>query len=94
MDKLVKFHLDRAGVSQVILYGAGAKKFEKEYMEKRRSEIEAAFLQKFGFSGNFELQYTPSRDRSAWRVRAADGRTNAALKREPGWLAQFANVKI
>lgn len=94
MDKAVRFYLDRPGTKEVVLNGSGVKKLEQEYMQKRLSEIEAAFLQKFGFNGTFELQYTPTRFRSAWRIRAADGRTGAALMREPGWLAQFARVKI
>lgn len=94
MDKVAKFYLDLPGTKEVILNGNGVKKFEKEYMKKRLSEIEAAFMQKFGFNGTFELQFMPTRFRSAWRIRAADRRTGAALKREPGWLAQFSRVKI
>ena len=93
MDK-TKFYLDIAGTKQVVLNGKGIEKLEREYMEKRLSEIEAAFMQHFGFSGKFELQFTPTRLRAVWRIRATDPRTGAALKREPGWLAQFARVKI
>ena len=94
-EKLVKFYLDRPGVSEVILLNK-RKTGELEYrhMSKLLSEIQASFLQTFGFQGGFELKYKPTQFRTAYRISASDARTSATLKRNPGWLAQFTKEKL
>ena len=89
--KAVKFWLDRAGAGEVILrHNPKVKNLEQEVMEQALSLVKAEFLAQFGFSGEFEIQYRPTPYRMAFRLRAADARTGAILKRHPGWLAKFS----
>lgn len=106
MNKDVKFYLDQAGVRDVVYQGGKLKNIEREVMERALSEVRAAFLQEFGFEGNFNLEFRYSKVggkgagyvngvRPNYRIRAADARTGAVLKRNPGWLGRFAkNAKL
>lgn len=75
-----------------IMKGEAISSLEQDIMMKKLSQIQAEFLQHFGFVGRFEVKRKETRSRRsrvAYRVVAADGRTTAALKKEPGWLAKF-----
>ena len=90
MSKDIKFWLDRPGVGEVILRNnEKLKSLEAQYAESILANVRASFLQTFGFSGTFEIQYSPTRFRSTYRIRAADAKTGAVLKKKPGWLRQF-----
>ena len=87
----VKFWLDQAGVSDVILMkNAKVDSLEREIMMNTLDEVRAAFLQEFGFQGEFNLSYEPTRLRSRFKIKAANARTGAVLKAHPGWLGRFS----
>lgn len=65
---------------------------EQQIMMQKLSQVKAEFFSTFGFEGSFDIKrtYTNSRrSRTTYRIVANDGRTTAALKRQPGWLAKF-----
>ena len=75
-------------------------KIEQQEIMNKLSNIQASFLQKFGFEGKFEVKSKTTSGviksggqyhggRTSWRIVAADAKTNNALKREPGWLAKY-----
>lgn len=75
-----------------IMKGAAISKIEQDIMMGRLNQIQAEFLQRFGFEGKFELKKVDTnskRSRTTFRIVPMDARTTAALKREPGWLAKF-----
>lgn len=95
MTKDTSFYLDTAGTGEVILRGNDKlEKLEYEYMQGVLAQIQAEFIQKFGFTGDFELIYQPTRFRSAYRIRSASARTTRALSKEPGWLGKFIRQKL
>lgn len=75
-----------------IMKGEAISDIEQDIMMSRLNQIQAEFLQRFGFEGKFELKRVDTqskRSRTTFRIVSADARTTAALKREPGWLAKF-----
>lgn len=85
---------------QELMQSEKVSKIEQQEIMNRLSNIQASFLQRFGFEGKFEVKsVTTSKvirssgqfhgGRTSWRIVAADARTTAVLKREPGWLAKF-----
>ena len=83
-----------------LMQSDGVSRLEQEIMTAKLANIEARFLQEFGFKGNFELKaittsgvFRSGRSlhggRTSWRIAAADKRTGAVLKRQPGWLGKF-----
>ena len=65
---------------------------ELRIMEEKLHIIEAAFFQRFGFAGAFEIRKVDTnskRSRTTFRICASDAKTGAILNREPEWLAQF-----
>jgi len=75
-----------------IMKGPEISRIEQEIMMSKLSQVKAAFLQHFGFEGEFEIKRVDTnsrRSRTTYRVVANNARTTAALKREPGWLGQF-----
>lgn len=75
-------------------------KIEQDLMMQKLGQIEASFLQEFGFQGKFEIKSRTTSGifkrggryhggRTSWRIVAADAKTGAALKRQPGWLGRF-----
>lgn len=95
MAKETNFYLDTAGTHEVILLGNDKlEKLEYEYMHNVLAQIQAEFLQTFGFTGDFELSYQPTRLRSAYRIRSASARTTRALNKQPGWLGKFIQQSL
>ena len=87
----VSIYYNEPGIRE-IMKGEGIASIEQDIMMKKLNQIQAEFLQRFGFAGKFELKKVDTRSRRSrisFRVVAADARTTAALKREPGWLAHF-----
>lgn len=85
---------------QELMQSEKVSKIEQQEIMNRLSNIQASFLQRFGFEGKFEVKSVTTSGviksggqfhggRTSWRIVAADARTTAALKREPGWLAKF-----
>lgn len=75
-----------------ILKGQPIANMEQQIMMQKLSQVQAEFLQHFGFEGKFELRRTNTnsrRSRTTFRIVASNARTSAALKREPGWLGKF-----
>ena len=65
---------------------------EQHMMMSKLNEIQAAFLQDFGFPGSFEIKRVDTnsaRSRTTFRIVASDARTTVVLKKRPGWLARF-----
>ena len=75
-----------------IMKGNGISSLEQQLMLQKLSQVQAEFLQHFGFNGRFEIKRVDTnsrRSRTTFRIVASDSRTTAALKREPGWLGKF-----
>ncbi len=75
-----------------IMKGKPISDIEQDIMMSRLNQVQAEFLQRFGFEGKFELKKVDTqskRSRTTFRIVSADARTTAALSREPGWLAKF-----
>lgn len=105
MAQKIKFYLDTQGVKQAIYQNEPLAQLEKQAMEKQLAQIQAAFLQDFGFEGKFrvEFMYRPATAKRApsgavrpvYRLYGDDARTIMALKKQPGWLARFsADAKL
>lgn len=87
----VSIYYNESGLRE-IMKGPEISHMEQQIMMQKLNQIQAEFLQHFGFVGRFEVKRKETRSRRsrvAYRVVAADGRTTAALKKEPGWLAKF-----
>ena len=94
MANRIRIYLDNDGVADILRYNPQLESMERNEMESRLSQIQAAFLQNFGFQGRFEIQAVQTRPgrthgRLSYRIRAADAKTNVALARNPGWIGQF-----
>ena len=91
----VGFYYDEAGLSRLLQRDPDLQKLEQEIMMQKLDEVRARFLQDFGTEGAFELKAASTggganhRPRTAFRICAADAKTGAILKRNPGWLGQF-----
>ena len=74
---------------------------EQEIMMQKKSEVEAAFLQKFGVPGAFKFSVVRTSNKTwfdkyhggrvIYRIIPDDARTYALLRKEPGWIDQFIN---
>lgn len=73
---------------------------EQQIMIQKKSQVEAAFLQKFGVPGRFKFSVVRSNPSKRWSGKWHGGRviyriipdsaqTYALLRKEPGWLDQF-----
>ena len=75
-----------------IMKGQPISNLEQQIMMNKLNQVQAEFLQHFGFNGGFEIKKIDTnsrRSRTTYRVVANNARTSAALKREPGWLGKF-----
>lgn len=75
-----------------IMKGPEISNMEQQIMMERLSRVKAEFLQTFGFEGSFAIESWDTkskRSRKAFKIHATDARTNAALKKQPGWLGKF-----
>ena len=94
MAHKVGIYYNESGMRQ-IMKGPEIANLEQQIMMQKLNLVQAEFLQHFGFAGRFEVKsYITSggrggRSRVAYKNSAADGRTTAALKKEPGWIAKF-----
>lgn len=91
MPHKIGIYYDQDGL-RAILKGQGIAQMEQQMMAQKLSRVEAEFLQHFGFEGGFEIKRVDTnsrRSRTTYRIVANNGRTGAALKREPGWLGKF-----
>lgn len=87
----ISIYYDEHGLRS-IMKGHEIADIEQNIMMNKLNQIQAEFMQHFGFVGNFEIKRkdtTSRRSRTTFRVVASDARTTAALKKEPGWLAKF-----
>lgn len=91
MAKKIGIYYDEQGLRN-IMKGHNMSQLEQQIMTQKLSQIEASFLQQFGFNGSFTLKAVTTnsrRGRVTYRIVAANARTTAVLKRQPGWLAKF-----
>ena len=75
-----------------IMKGPEISGIEQDLMMQKLSQIQAEFLQTFGFEGSFEIKRVDTnskRSRTTFRIVASDSRTAGVLKRQPGWMARF-----
>lgn len=75
-----------------IMKGNAISTIEQDIMMRKLNQIQAEFLQRFGFEGKFEVKRVDTnskRSRTTYRIVTSDSRTTAVLKKEPGWLAKF-----
>lgn len=94
MTKDVTFKLYQAGVRQEILKdNEKLQRLEYEYMHKLLGQIQAEFLQEFGFEGVFEFAPVQT-DRYGYKIRSGNARTTRALNKRPGWLGQFVKERL
>lgn len=91
MARKIGIYYDEKGLRD-IMKGPELANLEQNIMMERLTTIKAAFFQRFGFEGSFEVKMVDTnsrRSRTTFRIVASDARTTAVLKREPGWLARF-----
>lgn len=68
---------------------------EQDIIMQKLGEVQALFLQEFGFEGKFEVKKVTTsggrghRYRTSFRILATDPRTGRVLKQNPGWLGKF-----
>ena len=75
-----------------IMKGNAISTIEQDIMMRKLNQIQAEFLQRFGFEGKFEVKRVDTnskRSRTTYRIVTSDSRTTAVLKKKPGWLAKF-----
>lgn len=91
MAHKIGIYYDEKGLRD-IMKGTEIADLEQLIMMQKLDRIRAEFMQRFGFSGGFEIRKIDTnsrRSRTTFRIVASDVRTMAALKREPGWLNRF-----
>ena len=91
MAHKIGIYFDENGLRS-IMKGQAIQRIEQEIMQRKLSQVQNEFLQTFGFQGDFEIKAVATnsrRSRITYRITAANARTVAALKRQPGWLAKF-----
>lgn len=91
MAHKIGIYYDEKGLRN-IMKGTEIADLEQQIMMQKLDRIRAEFMQRFGFSGGFEIKKIDTnsrRSRTTFRIVASDARTMTALKREPGWLARF-----
>lgn len=91
MAKKIGIYYDEQGLRN-IMKGHNMSQLEQQIMMQKLSQVQAAFLQQFGFNGSFEIKAVTTnsrRSRVTYRIATADARTTAVLKRKPGWLGKF-----
>lgn len=91
MAHKIGIYYDEGGLRD-IMKGQAIADIEQQIMMERLTTIRAAFFQRFGFEGAFEIKRVDTnsrRSRTTFRIVASDAKTGAMLKREPGWLARF-----
>jgi len=91
MAHKIGIYYDEKGLRD-IMKGPEIANLEQNIMMENLTTIKAAFLQRFGFEGSFEVKRVDTnsrRSRTTFRIVASDARTTAALKKESGWLAKF-----
>lgn len=84
---------------QGIMSGHEMEALEREIMMRKKSEVEAAFLQRFGVPGTFKFSVVRSQNKTwgghryggrvIFRIIPDDARTYALLRKVPGWINQF-----
>lgn len=92
----ISIWLDNKFVESKLLNGSSIEGVEREIMEGRLAEIQGQFLMDFGIEGLFKVEgrvTAPSSrfgtHRTSFKISAADTKTAAILRRNPGWLAKF-----
>lgn len=91
MTHKIGIYYDEKGLRD-IMKGTEIADLEQQIMMQKLDGIRAEFMQRFGFSGGFEIKKIDTnsrRSRTTFRIVASDARTTAVLKGEPGWLARF-----
>ena len=91
MAHKVGIYYDEQGLRN-IMKGHNMSQLEQQIMTQKLAQVEASFLQQFGFKGSFTIKAVTTnsrRGRITYRIIATDAKTTAALKRQPGWLAKF-----
>lgn len=84
---------------QGIMSSSQLEQMEREIMLRKKSEVEAAFLQKFGVPGKFKFSVVRSSNKTwkgrrhagrvIFRIIPDDARTYVLLRKVPGWIDQF-----
>lgn len=93
---MVKIWFDKSGIEAIIKDNPSLQTMEQDIMMKRLDAVKAAFMQEFGFEGQFTIKSRvtqPSRRwggrRTAFMITPADAKTGATLNKHPGWLGKF-----
>ena len=91
MAHKVGIYYDEQGLRR-IMKGNPIEQLEQQIMARKLAQVQAEFLEYFGFQGAFELKAVATnsrRGRITYRIVASNARTTAALKRQPNWLSKF-----
>lgn len=91
MAHKIGIYYNESGIRN-IMKGPEIQKMEQEIMQRKLAQVQAEFLQTFGFQGEFALKAVVTnseRNRLSYRITANNARTTVALKRQPGWLGKF-----
>ena len=93
---MARIYFHREGIEEIIKDNTRIQAMEQDIMMKKLDEVKARFLQDFGFEGSFKVESRVTRPsqkwggrRTAFKIEPTNAKTGAALKRRPGWLAQF-----
>ena len=90
----ITFKLDQSGGAEILQRNYELQKLEQRAFDSVISDIEAQFFQTFGVEGKF-VQEAFTTNRYNIKISAADKRTGAILKANPGWLGKFTtNINI
>ncbi len=94
MSESTKFWLDIDNTRSEILFSPKISEIEVEYMQSLMSQIEAEFLQTFGFKGDFRLVHRPTKTRERYSIESASSKTTRTLNKNPGWLGKFVEQPL
>lgn len=86
----VKFVINLKGGEDILKRNDKLQALEQNAIQKIKSQVEAGFLQQFGFAGKFEVSAFMT-DRISFQVHGADSKTKATLAKNPKWLEQYSN---
>lgn len=86
----VQFLINVKGGENILKRNEKLQTLEQETIQKIKSQVEASFLQSFGFIGKFDVAAFMT-DRISFQIHGADAKTKATLVKNPKWLGQFIN---
>lgn len=88
MAQAVQFQINLRGGADILRRNEKLQSLEQNLIQKIKSQVEASFLQDFGFQGKFDISGFMT-DRISFQIHGADAKTKTVLQRNPKWIDQF-----